>query len=201
MGRGPNSAASAWSATRIDPTRSWSSSFTGVAPNPVGIAFVLQGQSLSAIGSPGDGLGYGHHPGSSSPSNWPSVAVEFDAGSFGGDAPGAHVGVTRDGDVTHHLVTQAWPPGLSGSPLAITLSYDAPGHHLSGYLRPVSTTWGGAVANYLVIPVFEVDLDLAALLGPGPVYAGLTGATAGAGGEQSVTSWSYTERPRSLDEP
>jgi len=202
MGNGPNSAASAWATTRVDPARSWSTSITAtMTPNADGLAFVLQAQSLSAVGSPGDGLGYGHRPGSSGPSISPSVAVEFAAGSRGSDTLGPHVGVTENGDVTHHLVARTPPASLSGGPLLITLTYDAVGHHLTAYLRP-DQTLGGALANYQVAPVFEVDVDLAQFLGPGPVYAGLTGGTGSvAGAGESVTSWSYTEGPLSLDEP
>ncbi|MEV0329462.1 hypothetical protein AB0H63_23890 [Micromonospora echinospora] len=173
LASGRDRAGSAWATTTIDPSRSFSTGFTfEISKISDGIAFVVQGQSRTARGSSGEGLGYGARPHTGRPRIRPSLAVEFDAWPNGFDpVDRQHVAVTRNGDVTRHLV---WTePGFSlygRGVVNVWIDYDARMHRLRVY---ASRTSGFRPAE----PLVTTSVDLRRIVGTGQAHVGLTGGT------------------------
>jgi hypothetical protein len=107
---------SAWSTTKIDVARSFTTSFAATISKPTdGVALVIQSQGPTAIGTYGGGIGYGARPGDGGPAIRPSIAVELDTwdNSVDGFDPAGHqhIAVTPNGDVANNLVWR--DPGFS----------------------------------------------------------------------------------------
>ncbi|OZV82531.1 hypothetical protein CA850_09720 [Micromonospora echinospora] len=173
LASGRDRAGSAWATTTIDPSRSFSTGFTfEISKISDGIAFVVQGRSGTARGSSGEGLGYGARPGTGRPRIRPSLAVEFDAWPNAFDpVDRQHVAVTRNGDVTRHLV---WTePGFSlygRGVVNVWIDYDARMHRLRVYASRKS---GFRPAE----PLVTTSVDLRRIVGTGQTHVGLTGGT------------------------
>ncbi|MFI6822091.1 hypothetical protein ACIBJE_14210 [Micromonospora sp. NPDC050187] len=173
LASGRDRAGSAWSTTTIDPSRSFSTGFSfEITKISDGIAFVVQGRSGTARGSSGEGLGYGARPGTGRPRIRPSLAVEFDAWPNAFDpVDRQHVAVTRNGDVTRHLV---WTePGFSlygRGVVNVWIDYDARMHRLRVYASGKS---GFRPAE----PLVTTSVDLRRIVGTGQAHVGLTGGT------------------------
>ncbi|MEH1016740.1 hypothetical protein V6U90_27025 [Micromonospora sp. CPCC 206060] len=172
LASGRDKAGSAWAPTKIDPSRSFSTGFSfEITKISDGIAFVVQGQSRTARGTSGQGLGYGARPDTGLPRIQPSLAVEFDTWVNTFDpADHQHVAVTRNGDITQHL---AWKdPGFSlygRGVVNVWIDYDARLHRLRVYvsksgLRPAK-------------PLFTKSVNLRLIVGTEQAYVGLTGGT------------------------
>ncbi|MEO3781281.1 L-type lectin-domain containing protein [Micromonospora sp. B11E3] len=193
LASGRDKAGSAWATTRIDPSRSFSTGFSfEITKISDGIAFVVQGQSRTARGSSGEGLGYGARPDTGRPRIQPSLAVEFDAWANRFDPVGRqHVAVTRNGDITQHLVWK--DPGFSlyGRGVAnVWIDYDARLHRLRVY---VSRKSGFRPAK----PLLTTSVDLRLIVGTGQAYVGLTGGTGittVADPVQAVVAWNVKLR-------
>ncbi|BCL13690.1 hypothetical protein GCM10017556_14290 [Micromonospora sagamiensis] len=173
LASGRDRAGSAWATTRIDPSRSFSTGFSfEISKISDGIAFVVQGQSRTARGSSGEGLGYGARPDTGRPRIQPSLAVEFDTWPNRFDpVDRQHVAVTRNGDVTRHLVWKE--PGFSlygRGVVNVWIDYDARLHRLRVY---VSGTSGFRPAR----PLLTTFVDLRRIVGTGQAHVGLTGGT------------------------
>jgi chitosanase len=184
-------AGSVWAKSMIDPTRSFSTSFRLSIPargSGDGMAFVIQTQGRTALGTSGGGLGYGGHPDRPMEARIiPSVDVEFDVwdnSSDGWDPPGQeHVAVTTNGDIKNYL---SWAdPGhtLTGEAVGVWMEYDAAAKTLAVYVsrsasRPPS-------------PLVTATVDIAAIVGNGPAYVGLTAGCGAFCGVQDVLNWHF----------
>ncbi|MFI6231557.1 hypothetical protein ACIBCR_30100 [Micromonospora echinospora] len=193
LASGRDRAGSAWATTTIDPSRSFSTGFTfEISKISDGIAFVVQGQSRSARGSSGEGLGYGARPNTGRPRIQPSLAVEFDTWPNRFDpVDRQHVAVTRNGDVTRHL---GWTePGFSlygRGAVHVWIDYDARMHRLRVY---ASRNSGFRPAE----PLLTTWVDLRLVVGTGPAHVGLTGGTGittVADPVESVVAWNLKLR-------
>ncbi len=175
-------AASAWATTRIDPSRSFQTSFTAQISNITdGVAFVVQSQGPAALGNAGSRLGYGRRADDPAPAIVPSLAVELDTWDNNRDgfdpAGHQHIAVTLNGDHTNHRIWR--DPGFSmwgSKPVHVWITYNAPARTL--------TVWASTNPTRPANPLFTYGVDLAATVGTGPAYVGFTGAT----GRTSVTN-------------
>jgi hypothetical protein len=173
-------AGSAWSMTRVDATKSFTSTFDvylhrGTRPAD-GFAFVLQtdGTGDRALGGSGGGLGYR--------GRMPSVAVEFDIFRNPDDPDANHVAVVRDGHPEAPLSTATVPFPLFRTPFRAVVGYDASAHTLSVWAWPL-----GAAPTKAALAT--QSLDLRAALGADAAYAGFTGATGDLTAVQDIMSW------------
>ncbi|MEU4645687.1 hypothetical protein [Micromonospora sp. NPDC023814] len=172
LASGRDKAGSAWATTTIDPSRSFSTGFSfEITKISDGIAFVIQGQSRTARGASGEGLGYGARPDTGRPRIQPSLAVEFDTWANRFDpVDHQHVAVTRNGDITQHLVWK--DPGFSlygKGVVNVWIDYDARTHRLRVY----ASKSGFRPAH----PLITKSVDLRLIVGVGQAYVGLTGGT------------------------
>lgn len=193
LAAGSQQAASAWSATPIDPGRSFSTSFTFVISNITdGLAFVLQSAAPTALGNTGGGLGYGSLPGDSAKQIAPSLAIEFDTWDNSPDgfdpAGHQHIAVTSNGDITQHLV---WgDPGFSmwgSGPVYVWITYAAPTRALA--------VFASQTANRPANALFTYTVNLASVVGTKPTYAGFTGGTGLTSitdAQEAITRWAMT---------
>ena len=157
--------------------------------NPVyqasdGMTFVLQTEGPTALGSNGGNLGYANGSNGTVPGITPSVAVEFDDyDNSPYDMNDNHVailtgGIMNDQDPqTPYGVTNCQPTGghgcmNNGDVWSVWIDYD--GANLNVALADDSVR---RPANLISYPI-----DIASLLGPGPVYVGFT-AGCGLGSE------------------
>jgi Legume lectin domain len=201
LGSGQNSAGSVWSTNQIDPTRSFASSFTAqITKITDGIAFVIQSESPTALGSPGGGLGYGQRPGEPGPTITPSLAVELDTwdnSPDGFDPPGQHVAVTTNGDITRHLIWRTPRFSLYGDKaMDVTVYYNAQNHVLTVYAVPDQKLPFGA-SGYQLAPLFTYPIDVSQIVGTGPAYVGFTGATGlttVTDPQETINSWMFAEQ-------
>jgi YVTN family beta-propeller protein len=143
-----------------------------------GMTFILQNGSLTALGSPGGGLGY---EGISK-----SLAIELDTYLGGSDPNGNHIGVLSGGVVSPHLATYNSPFDLeNGSSHTLWAEYDGVTKTLRVYLaQGVVTTRPTAAA--ITVP----NIDLPELIGPN-AWIGFSGATGGSTNTHEVLSWSF----------
>jgi hypothetical protein len=164
-------AGSAWSANRIDVTRSFATTFRaflhGRDRGADGVALVVQAEGPRALGGWGGGIGY---RGIS-----PSVAVELDDFQNAPDPAGDHVGVVLNGNPDIHLATVPTAKPLFGRQTTVRVIYDARGHNLR-------VSVGGA-------PELSQTVDLAGQLGTGSAWIGFTGATGDLASYQDISSW------------
>ena len=188
-------AGSAWSTTTIDPTKSFDAAFTAeITKIADGLAFVIQRESATAIGSAGGGLGYGALPGYQSTLVAPSVAVELDTwdnSSDGFDPAGhQHIAVTINGNITQHL---AWgDPGFSmygSGPVHVWINYNAAQHVLAVYASLAATKPASAL--------FSSPINVGSIVGSGRAYVGFTGGTGLTtitDAEESILNWTFATR-------
>jgi hypothetical protein len=187
-------AGSVWAKSQIDPKQSFSTSFRVSIPqwgHGDGMAFVIQSQGPTALGSAGGGLGYGGHPDRpTDPRITPSVDVELDVwdnSSEGWDPPGQeHVAVTLNGDIKSYL---SWTdPGytLTGEAVGVWMEYDAAAKSLAVYVSRSASRPPG--------PLVTATVDIAAVVGDQPAYVGLTAGCGASCGPQEVLNWHLLAR-------
>ena len=155
----------------------------GTQPNPAdGLTFILQGNSPTALGGGGGGLGYqgiGN-----------SVAVMFKIWQNPGDPSASTTGILINGQDPTGRGTDTTPSGVnlrSQTPKQITLSYDG-------------TTLSERIEDLFSHAVFTASytVDIASIVGGDTAYAGFTGGTGGAFALQDVLNWKYTEQEGNL---
>jgi hypothetical protein len=146
-----------------------------------GMAFVMQSSAAggAAIGAQGGGIGY--------QGITPSVVMEFDTYTNGGDPDANHVALTHKGDPVHTSANNAGLPvasltplGIdlkSGIPIDIWIDYTGASHTLAVFVAKTTTKPGAPLISTSAI-------DMAAELGP-TFFMGFTGSTGG--------SWSQHE--------
>ncbi|MDR7278887.1 lectin-like domain-containing protein [Catenuloplanes atrovinosus] len=185
---GTNQVGSAYATTAVDPSASFSTTFTAVISQPTdGMAFLLQSAGTSAIAAgTGGSMGYGGVS--------PSIAVEFDTWDNAPDgydpAGQQHIGIMADGDYKNHL---AWAdPHFDmrfGTPFTVWVDYDAGAKKLSVYASQGGGKPGSAMVTH--------SIDLAAKFGAAKVYAGFAGATGNTNltdSSEAVLNWTFTEK-------
>jgi Legume lectin domain len=180
---------SAWSRTQVDPTRSFQATFVlRIQPNGAdGIAFVLQSEGPGALGAGGGALGYGDLAGTDVRVR-PSVAVEFDTFDNAWDPSTGynHIAVIAGGAVNGRQVYGI--PGFTMrtcGAFTVWLDYDASAHRLRVY----ASRGGTRPAT----PVVAAIVDIGAVLGARPGYAGFTASTGQLRAAQDVLSWYLLE--------
>jgi len=140
-----------------------------------GLAFVVQGNSATTIGTGANSLGYGGIGN--------SVAVEFDTYQNVYDPSANHVSILTNGDATNALQTNA--PGLdlnSGSVVNAWVDYNGSTNLMAVYVSNTTTKPDTA----LIVQ----SLDLSALVGT-QAYVGFSGSTGGLNNVHDILSWDY----------
>lgn len=146
-----------------------------------GMAIVIQGAGLTALGSNGEGLGYA--------GIGRSVAIEIDAFRNGHDRDANHVAVLTGGE----LVARAeYSPSFSlaaGASRTIWIDYDGMARMFRVYLGT------GSSDQRPDQPVISFAIDLAATLGTNQMYLGLTGATGQETNAFRIEKWRLAAGP------
>ncbi len=151
----------------------------GAADGADGMAFVVQGNSQSALGSVGTELGYGGVA--------RSLAVEIDSYQGSGDPDANHLGVLTGGVTNSHLAT--YSPAFDmedGQSHTAWVEYDGPTDTLRVYLAQNVTTVRPAAP---VITLTAVDLP--ALVGV-QAWLGFSAGTGGLVNNHDIEAWSLS---------
>jgi YVTN family beta-propeller protein len=143
-----------------------------------GMCFIMQNDSLTALGAGGGGLGY--------EGIGKSLAIELDSYMGGTDPNANHIGVLTNGVVSPHVATYNAPFDMeNGASHTVWAEYDGPANTLRIYLAQ------GVVSTRPATPVLTVpNLDLPTLIGPN-AWVGFSGATGGSTNAHEVLSWSF----------
>jgi YVTN family beta-propeller protein len=144
-----------------------------------GMTFTVQGNSASALGGAGGGLGYETID--------KSLAIEVDEFQGGTDPNNNHVGVLTNGSVTNHLATSIPAFTLAdNNSHTLWVDYDGTTNTLRVYLDQAATTTKPGS------PIITLtNIDLPALLGS-TAWFGFTGATGGATNNHDVLAFDLT---------
>ena len=183
-------AGAAWYLDKVHALPGFTTQFTFMISSGVadGFAFVIQDESLLAIGAGGSGLGYsmGVQPGGDLLYMTRSLAVEFDTFGFGGEFPAPHISVQTQG------------AGINSSDDMASLAHaDIPSSITDGQPHDVTVTYvPGSLQVYLDGTLYiDVALDLQNLNGDnilddnGCAWIGFTGGTGAATANQDILSW------------
>ena len=177
-----NQAGSVYSTTAVN-VQKFTNDFTFQLPTPTadGITFVIQNQSLNAVGSLGYSLGYGGT--STVPPITRSVAVKFDVYNNVGE------GVDSTGIYTNGA--QPWVPGTdltstgvnlrSGNIFRAHMTYDG-----TTLLVTLTDTVTGATASQ------SYTVNIPNFVGANTAYVGFTGGTGTLSAPQNVLTWMMT---------
>ena len=157
----------------------WVYRIHGTANGGEGLAFIIQGNGPTSIGSGGGGLGYG--------GMLRSVAVEIDNAQGTGDPNANHLGILTNGVVTSHRATNT-PAWDLENELSHTLwvDYDGPANQLRVYAAQ------GDVAVRPPSPALTAAIDLPALVVDGQAWLGFSGGTGSTANNHDIESWSVT---------
>lgn len=147
-----------------------------------GIAFVLQNESLTALGDGGSGIGYG--------SNGPnggiikSIAVELDTFCFQNEFECDHISVQTRG-----IVENSAGDAFSITNLTLTNDFnDSQPHVMRIEYNPgslsVTVDGEGITTGFNINDYSILDDDC--------IYIGFTGGTGAAAARQSISSWTFT---------
>ena len=157
---------------------------TGGPNGAEGFVFVIQDSpaGLAALGTGGDGKGYG--------GVMQSLAVEFDTSDGGGELNDNHISVLASGDVAAPLESRSAQFDLNDSNVAfVWVDYNGPTDQLAVYLSFTDTK--------PALPRLTASADLAALVGS-QAYLGFAAATSGANNAHNILSWEFRESPPSM---
>ena len=150
----------------------------GTADGADGMAFVIQGNGATSIGTGGAGLGY-------SGMNR-SLAIEIDNHAGTGDPNGNHLGVLSNGNTTTHLAT--FTPGWdleNAASHTIWVEYDGPANQLRVYAAQ------GIVSQRPGTAAMTTTIDLPALVGS-QAWFGFTAGSGSIFNNHDVEAWSLT---------
>lgn len=174
---------SAFSTTEISTTASFETTFELYIHNSTtsqpadGVAFVLQPNSDTALGSAGSDMGYGGIT--------PSAEVQFDVyQDFDDNDPSVpYVSFMEDGNNMDHLATSEAPLKFPvyDEHVWAWINYNAETHTIAVYASNSDSK--------PTEPLFTYSVDLAELLGGEHTYVGFTGATGASDAVQEVLSW------------
>jgi hypothetical protein len=167
----------------------WVARIHGTPDGREGLAFIIQGNAPTAIGTGGSGLGYGGMA--------RSVAMEIDNRATTGDPDGNHLGILTNGNVTTHLAT--YSPGWDledGNSHTFWVDYDGPANQLRVYAA------SGNITQRPATPVMTANIDLPALVVDGQAWLGFSAASgSSARNNHDIESWSLTVNAFSLPVP
>jgi Legume lectin domain/PA14 domain/Glucose / Sorbosone dehydrogenase/Calx-beta domain len=151
-----------------------------------GLAFVIQGSGLTALGGVGGALGY------SGINN--SVAVKFDTYKSGeyGDVSGNNIGILQRGNMRSLKETNVGLDLNSGAAVNAWVDYSAEFRRLDVYLSNGTTKPGSATLSETI--------DLTSIVG-NTAYMGFTGATGGLRNSQAIEKWTAVTRQENVTPP
>src|SRR5713226_6839552 len=159
-------------------------SFQLTNPSADGITFTIQGNSPSALGPAGGGLGYGPSQPGGTPGIGNSVAVKFDLynnASEGGDSTGLYTnGVSPT--IPFVDLTNTGIDLHSGDPFNVHMTYDG--------TTLVMKITDGTDSTKTFSTSFTVNIPNA--VGGSTAYVGFTGGTGGLAAIQDILTWTYT---------
>lgn len=159
----------------------------GSADGADGMAFVIQGVGVNALGATGAGLGYN--------GIGQSVAVEIDNYLGAGDPNANHLAILTGGDVATHVSSYAPAWDLeNGLSQTLWVEYDGPSNALRVYAAQ------GVATQRPANPVLTATLDLAALVG-GQAWIGFSGGTGGLFNNHDIESWDLSLNAFALPAP
>lgn len=167
---------SAWFAAKV-PVANFTTDFTfqQLNANADGMTFTIQGDSVSALGTGGGGLGYEGIPS--------SVAIKFDLHSNAGE------GVDSTGLYSDGAAPTVPAVNLGTTPINLH-SGDTMHAHLVYDGANLTMTLTDTVTNGSVVEVFPINIP--GTVGGSAAWVGFTGGTGGTTATQNVLSWTYS---------
>jgi hypothetical protein len=150
-----------------------------------GFTFVIQDQSITAVGSPGGGLGYGVQPNGTLGSIGNSVAIKFDT----------HNNLGEGNDSTGVYQNGASPtiPSINLSSSRIQLNSGDVIHAHIVYTGTVLTWTLSDVTNPSNSSVTNsTTINIPSIIGSNSAFVGFTGGTGGATAIQNILDWTFT---------
>jgi hypothetical protein len=160
-------------------------------PNGEGFTFTLQNAGLTALGSPGGGLGFGpdpnYHVSSYEYSISSSVAVKFDLANTSGEGVDS-IGVYQNGAAPAMPAIDLSNSGIdfhSGHTFKAQLDYDG-----SNLTVTITDTNDAAKTYSRAFPV-----DIPGVIGSKTAYAGFTASTGTATATQDILQWTFNPLP------
>jgi hypothetical protein len=180
---GGNEAGSAFVNTPIN-IQAFTTDFAMQLSNPAGdgMTFTIQGNSPTALGPPGGGLGYGPDTPGGTPGILKSVAVKFDLYSNAGEGVDS-TGLYLNGVSPTTPSTDLTSSGIdlhSGDTMSVHMKYD-------GTILALTIT--DAVAGKTFATSWPVNIP--STVGSNTAYIGFTGGTGGATSSQKVETWTF----------
>ncbi len=145
-----------------------------------GMAFVMHRdpRGAAALGDPGGAIGYG-----GATKITPSVAVEMDTFTNGGDPNANHIGVTFDGDTMTHVAAYTPPFVMKtvGTPFYVWIDYTAANTLLEVFVSQNATKPATAQLT--------TNVNIAQRFGNQPFYMGFTGSTGGSRSQHEILNF------------
>jgi len=157
-------------------------SFQITNPNADGFTFVIQNAGVTALGSPGGGLGYGIYAPNTAAIGT-SVAVKFDLFDNDGESANSTGLYTNGAEPT--LPSTQLGGGvnlLSGHIFNVQMKYD--GTNLTMTITDASVSADTFTAMF--------PINIPATVGGNTAFVGFTGGTGGLTATQEILSWTYT---------
>jgi LysM repeat protein len=173
---GTGEAGSAWYYQPVN-IQAFTTEFSFQLSNPAGegITFAVQGNSDTALGTAGAGLGY------QGIAN--SIAIKFDLDNAAGEGPDS---------------TGLYTLGASPTVPAINLSTTGIDLH-SGDTMDVTLTYNGTILSMVISDLVtgaaystSWPVNIPSIVGGNTAYAGFTGGTGGLASSQKILTWVYT---------
>src|SRR6185295_630993 len=156
--------------------------FQLTSPNADGFTFTIQHAGVTALGSPGAGLGYGKF--STLTASMPkSVAVKFDLFSNSGEGTNSTGLYTNGSSPTLPATTLGGGVNLhSGAIFQVQMSYD--GTTLTMTITDTTTPANTFTTSF--------PINIAATVGGNVAFVGFTGGTGGQTATQEILNWTFS---------
>jgi hypothetical protein len=164
-------------------------------PDGDGFTFTIQGNSATALGPAGGGLGYGPDHVGGTGGIGKSVAVKFDLFDNQGEGPDSTGLFTNGAAPTTGSVTPTGgstdlrtftPLDLhSGHVFDVTMAYDS-----TATPKTLTVTITDTVTTISAMQTYTVDIPT--LVGGNTAFVGFTGGTGGLTATQDILNWTYT---------
>jgi hypothetical protein len=157
-------------------------------PGADGLAFVLQNDRLDALGADKGGIGYEGIP--------RSLAIEFDVWPNNVAHCGPYTDCPRGDPEEYHIAihSRGALPNSADVSAQLALAKNLP-NLLDGAVHTVKITYDRPTLRVyvddLTTPRLVKDLDLAATMGSGGGWIGITGSTGGSWATFDVLNWTY----------
>jgi lysophospholipase L1-like esterase len=153
-------------------------------PNADGFTFTIQGNSPTALGPNGGGLGYGPMQTGGQGGIPKSVAIKFDLYNNqgeGGDSTGLYINGAAPTNVGSINLGSSGIDLHSGHAFCVGIAYD--GHTLKFALTDTATN---------VTFTLAYTVDIPSIVGGTSAYVGFTAGTGGLTATQIILDWTYT---------